>query len=227
VYIIAANTPEVWVSILSTGPDSMPRRPLSASILDPITKAYHVGGLALSMLVLGALLMLTATVVQLQWLTIALVTTGFLLVGVVCCLFFVKELRPLARAQRVTRQNKELIDGIQAASVELTDLALEFQALAFKNSQQINAALTAIIPVVRKIPQIGPKVADSQVVQDSNSLSRQIVDLTQGWGEVVSDLRDALIMPDPAKLRKYIKELTRVRVAVGGFNRSWRHNASR
>lgn len=192
----------------------MPMRPLSASILDPITKAYRVGGLALSMLVLGALLMLMATVVQPQWLTIVLVATGFLLVVVVCCLFFVKELRPLARAQRVTRQKREIIDSIQALSVELTDLALELQALTFKNSQQINAALTMIIPVVRKVPKIGPKVADSQVVQDSNNLSRQIVDLTQGWKEVVSDLRDALIMSDPAKLRKYIKELARLRVDV-------------
>lgn len=195
-------------------PGSSLLKSASEAILDPITKAYRTGGLALAMLVLGAFLMFAATLVPQQWLTISLVAIGFVLISVVCCLFFVKELRPLARAQRIARQEGELIDSIQRASIELTDLALELQALAFKNSQQIDAALTALLPIVERIPRLGPKVANSKPVQGSSRLSRQIVALTQGWQGVVSDLRDALVSSDPAKLRKYVGELVRLRAAV-------------
>lgn len=187
---------------------------LSDAIAEPLTKAYRAGGLALAFLLLGSILMLTATLIPTVWLSGALVATEFLLVLVVCGLFFFKELRPLARAQRVTAQNQEMIDNIQAVGVALSDLALELQSLAFKNSEQVEAMYSTILPIIEKIPKVGRRVTDASVVRRSNDLSRQIVTLTRGWGTVIADIRQALVMSNPTVLRKYLVELTRIRRGV-------------
>jgi hypothetical protein len=94
------------------GKQTEPVRLLSAAISEPIERAYRTGGFGLAFLFLGALFMLVAPFVPNSLLTLFLATVGFLLIVAVGSLFFFKELRPLARAERVTAQNKEMIDAV-------------------------------------------------------------------------------------------------------------------
>jgi hypothetical protein len=114
----------------------------------------------------------------------------------------------------VTAQNQEMIDNIQEVGVALSDLALELQSLAFKNSAQVEAMYSTILPIIEKIPKVGRRVTDASVVRRSNDLSRQIVTLTGGWRTVIVDIRQALVVSNPTVLRKYLVELKRIRKRV-------------
>lgn len=52
-------------------------------------------------------------------------------------LFYIAEIRPVVRAQRVTDENKDRMDAIERAARQLGDLALNLKALAVANADQI------------------------------------------------------------------------------------------
>ena len=149
---------------------------VSDGVSAPLLRAYGAGGFGLAFLTLGAILMLTAFFLnQCQgrfatrcspW---ARLLTFFTLIYV-----YVKELSPLKRAQAAVTENKDMIDTIQQAAIELTYLASDFQSLAFKNASQIAQVLTEARPILRNIPLIG-QVADSKLVVQVDDLSALIV----------------------------------------------------
>jgi ABC-type multidrug transport system fused ATPase/permease subunit len=186
---------------------------LSDAVMEPITKAYRIGGFGLAFLLLGALLMLTATFVTASSLSYSLVFVGFILVVLPCYFFYVKEIRPISRAQRAVGQSTEMIDAVQETAISMTELALELQALAFKHADKVATALDAVRPQIRAIPVIG-KVADHPMLTGADTLSKAIVSTTENVREVVTDIQTALVSSDPRGLRKYLRELDKLKVQV-------------
>ncbi len=72
---------------------------LYESLASPLTKAYRVGGFGLAFLLLGASLMLTAVIGRWGWPSYAAGIAGFVLVLIPAYFFYVKEVRPIGRAQ--------------------------------------------------------------------------------------------------------------------------------
>ena len=183
---------------------------LSDAIMEPLTRAYRIGGFGLAFLLLGGLLTLTATFLPRSPLSYLLATTGFLLIAVPCYFFYVKEIRPIARAQRGVIQNREMIDAVQATALSMTELTLEMQALAFKYADQVTHALDIARPQIRAVPLIG-RLADHPALTTSDRLSRVIVSTTKKIREVVTDVQAALVASDPSALRKYVDDVNSLR----------------
>src|ERR1700733_5178738 len=103
----------------------------SDAISDPLIAAYRAGGFVLTLLTLGAILMLTAFF----WDRPGPIRYIVLIVGAVLTFFtlayvYLKEFPRVRRARASVVANKEMIDAIQQSAIELTGLASDMQALA-------------------------------------------------------------------------------------------------
>ncbi len=188
---------------------SVPVEMVSDSLSLGLSKIFRVGGLTLTFLYVGALLILVGALLPREGFSLLLAILGFLMIVAVGILFYVKEIRPVMRAQRLTKEKKKIIDAVQSAAIELTDLAKGLQALAFKNAEMVGsvvAQLEAIRPLVRLVPKLGG-IVDSEPVKRTEELSRLIVETTRDAEQVIDDLRKALITSDPRLLTPYVKEL--------------------
>lgn len=185
---------------------AIPVKNLSDAIIEPITKAYRVGGFGLAFLLLGALMMLTATIMSKSAVSYLLTFVGFVLIALPCYFFYVKEIRPIARVQETVKQSREMIDTVQAAALSMTELTLDLQALAFKHADQVTRALDLARPQIRALPVVG-HLADHPALTNADRLSKAIVATTHSIKEIVADLQVALLRSDPGPLRKYLKEV--------------------
>ena len=125
-------------------------KPLSDAVSAPILSSYKAGGLGLTFLTLGALLMLIAFF----WndkgvLTYFILGIGTLLIFSTLAYFYFKDMRKLITAKKNVHKNKELIDAIQQTALELTELAYVLQALIFKHANQVSTSIQHIRPLQR------------------------------------------------------------------------------
>jgi hypothetical protein len=185
---------------------SFPVKSLSDTIMEPITKAYRVGGFGLAFLLLGALLMLTATLIARGVLSYFLGGAGLVLILLPCYFFYQKEVRPISQAHKAVLENKDMIDAVQATALSMTELTLSLEALAFKHADQVVKALDVARPQIRALPLVG-QLADQPALVRADRLSRVIVSTTVSVKEVVTDLRIALISSDPRPLRRHLKNV--------------------
>jgi hypothetical protein len=188
-----------------------PLKPLSDAIFGPVTKAYKAGGLGLAFLGLGAFLMLAAFLLPDRGpLGYVIVVVGFILIALTCVLFLLKDVLPLFRLRRGIRENRELIDAVQAMALQVTEVASDLQSLAFKHASTVAAVMQQARPLLRQVPVVG-RFADSETVVRADSLSSAIVDYTTRAKGIIGDVEDALIRSDARRLRQYIGELREVR----------------
>ena len=191
-----------------------PEKSLSDAIFDPVSKAYKVGGFGLAFLALGAFLMLFAAFLPTAGaLRYVVVATGFVLIALTCVLFFIQDVRPLLSARRSIDQNRELIDAVQLAALQATEIASDLQSLAFKHASTVATTMQVLRPQLRQVPIIG-RLADSEIVTKTDALSAAIVDYTGHAKQTISDLKEALVRSDPAALKKYVTDLAAVRTHV-------------
>ena len=177
-----------------------------------LKELYDRGGTKLAVLGLGAVVMLGAFIYgqsagASRPFGHVFLFTGFLLIAFALVFTWLQELRPLADAQAKLQSNKDMIDTIQIAAVDLSDLALELQTLAVKHSDDINRVITSIRPQIRNIPLVGPLIADSDQVKGIETLSESITATAMKAKRVLLDLKQALEKSDPTRLKGYLAEL--------------------
>ena len=191
-----------------------PVQSLADAISEPITKAYRVGGFGLAFLLLGALMMLTATLKGSTGIaSYLLASAGLVLIVIPCYFFYVKEIRPISTVRQSVVENKEVIDLVQATALSMTDLTGDLQALAFKYANEVNQALGVVRSQIRPIPGIG-QLADHPMLSTTHALSDGIVTTTLKIKEIVTDIREALVTSDPDLLRKYLAEVDTLKINV-------------
>ena len=191
-----------------------PIKPLSDAIFSPVSKAYKAGGFGLAFLTLGAFLMLVAFFLpERKLLSYLVLGIGLVLIILPCILFFAQDVRPLFAAQRSIQTNRELIDAVQRAALQATEMASDLQALAFKNATAVASAMQLVRPQLRQIPILG-KIADSEIMGRTDKLSAAIVDYTGKAKRVIADLERSLVQSDPHAITKYIQEIAGLRVEI-------------
>lgn len=188
-------------------PNSLKPKDLSDAITGSLTKAYRAGGIVLALLTLGATLMLAAVF----WpaanpLRYVLISVGSVLVLFVVVVAYTRELRPIARVRSRVRESKEIIDTTQRAAVELTELASDLQALAFKHASKVSEVVVGIRPLIGNLPIVGG-LTRSPTFMEAEKLSQSIVDLTHTSRRVIEDIRKALVESKPEHLRKYVDDI--------------------
>ena len=141
-----------------------------------------------------------------------------LMIGAILTFFtlayvYLTEFPRVRRARASVVANKDMIDAIQLSAIELTQLASDLQALAFKNANQIAEVLTVARPLIKKIPLIG-HIADSEVMVRAEGLSKVIVTSAQNTRKIIGDLQQALIEANPKYLKIHLEDLRRYRDEV-------------
>jgi hypothetical protein len=181
---------------------------------EPLRKAYLAGGFGLSLLTLGAILMLTAFFLNHRdVITYVLLSTGVFLVLFTVLYVYFKELHRLVKVHASIKSNKELIDTVQRTAVELTGLASDLQALAFKHASEVSAAISLARPILSNVPLIS-KLLDSEAFTKAQLLSSAIVVTTQKARKVIDDLRSALTDANAEHLKKYLADIQKYHETV-------------
>jgi hypothetical protein len=188
-------------------------KPLSDAIIEPITKAYRVGGFGLAFLLLGAVMILLGALISVKDFTYPLAFVGLLLVVIPCYFFYIKEIRPISMARKSTAQNREMIDAVQATAIEVTKLTLVLQALAFKHGEQIVEVLKVTRPQIRRIPRVGATI-DTRLLGKTDELAKAIVTATGTIQEVVVNIQEALTYSDAKRLHQYLRDIERMEARV-------------
>lgn len=188
-------------------------KPLSDAIIEPITKAYRVGGFGLSFLLLGAIMILLGSLISVRDFTYPLAFAGLLLVVIPCYFFYIKEIRPISMARKSAAQNRDMIDAVQASAIEVTKLTLVLQALAFKHAEQIVEVLEVARPQIRRVPRVGASI-DSRLLGRTDELAKSIVTATGAIQEVVLNIQEALTYSDAKRLRQYLRDMERMEARV-------------
>jgi hypothetical protein len=183
----------------------------SDAISDPLIRAERASGLGLGLLTLGAILMVAAFFMDrlgpMRYIVLILgAGVTFSTLGYV----YFKAFPHFKRAQASVDANKEMIDAMQQSAIELTELASDLQALAFKNANQVAEAITKARPLIRKIPLLG-RAADSRAMVRAEGLSSTIVTNTQHARKIIVDLQQALVEANPKYLRIHLEDLRRYR----------------
>lgn len=189
-------------------------KPLSEAIFEPVNKAYKLGGLALTFLSLGTVLMLVAFLLPRNsgptWIPLVV---GLGLIAGTCVMFYVREVRPLLRAQGSIRENREFIDELQQVTLELTELVSSVQALAFKHAGQVSVVYETVMPQIRSVPVLSA-LLDRVELRDSASLYRAIVDASESSKRLVADVKVAVSTSDATHLKQYISQIQALRQTV-------------
>jgi len=187
---------------------------LSDAATEPLRKAYLAGGFGLTLLTLGAILMLTAFFLNKRDLvTYTVLTTGVVLVLFTILYVYFKDLRRLVNAHASIKSNKDLIDAVQHTAVELTELASDMQALAFKHANEVSQVLVSVRPILANIPIVS-KIVEGETFTKAAQLSTTIVETTQKTRKVIEDLRKALIESNPVYLKQYLADIQQYRQTI-------------
>jgi hypothetical protein len=184
-----------------------PLKPLSEAIFEPLNRAYKLGGFGLAFLALGSFLMLAAFFLPARGILPYLVLfAGFVMIVLVSLLFYLKDIRPIYAAQRSVEQNSELIDVVQKTALEMTRLASNMEALAFKHSTQVHAAIQTIRKELEGIPYLS-RISESKPVARTEQGALVVVDYAERAKEVIDKVQRALIESDPDCLKEYLDDL--------------------
>ena len=88
----------------------------------------------------------------------------------------------------------------QHTAVELTELASDMQALAFKHANEVSQVLVSVRPILASIPIVS-RIVEGEAFSKAAELSSTIVATTQKTRKVIEDLRKALIESNPVYLQ--------------------------
>jgi hypothetical protein len=185
-------------------------RRFSDALGEPLIKAYRLGGFGLAFLLLGAFLLASAAAVS-GPLGYVLAGLGLILVVVPCYFFYVKEIRPIARAQRAAKREAEVIDSVQDAALEMTRTADALSWLALTNAREISDLLRLTGPALQRIPGLG-RIVGSPRFEQADLFAGQVVAATERAEQVITDVQRALTEADASQLKKYVGELRTLRV---------------
>jgi hypothetical protein len=186
-------------------------RRLSDALSEPLMKAYRLGGFGLAFLVLGAIFLAASAAAPRGSLSYVVAGVGLLLVVVPCYFFYVKEIRPIASAQRTVRRNGPVIDSVQDVALEMTLAAHDLQSLALANAREFAELMRVARPAISRIPVLS-KIVESPQFERADWFADRVVAATERSEQVIGDVRHALVEADATQLKTYLDELRTLRV---------------
>jgi hypothetical protein len=192
-------------------------KPISDAISGPVIKAYTAGGYGLVTVMVGVILLLVGGLLH-SGPGYAIAAIGTAMIFAFLYFFYVHDVKRLRDVSRQITDNKELIDTVQLMAIEMTDLAHDLQALAFKHADDVAHVLTQVrsasrglenLPVLSRVPGVKQlaAVADHPIVVRAEDLSSAIVRSTVATRQIIEDVKQALVRSDPALLKKYLQQV--------------------
>jgi hypothetical protein len=116
---------------------------LSKILAAAISNVYKLGGLALTFVFAGTLLLLVAVILGTGVMSYVIAAVGASLILAVVALLYQRDIGRLRDARHAVLENAELIDSVQRTAVNMTEFASNLQALAFKYADSIAQLITS------------------------------------------------------------------------------------
>jgi len=129
-------------------------KPLAEALSTRIIKAHKAGGLGLVLVFVGTLLLTVAVIAPRSMKTYIAAFLGALIIIIILIRFYFLDIKKLQEASRTIKDNEELLNAVQAAAIQMTELSSHLQALAFKHADLVAPVLSQAREAVRKINQI-------------------------------------------------------------------------
>lgn len=191
--------------------------PLSDALSGGIARIYTLGGLGLTFVFVGALMLLTSALIPRGPISLVLAGIGLISILVVIVLFYQREIRPMRDVRRSITANAELVDVVQETALAMTALAKDLQALSFKHASEIatlvvrfkdwareRGQLVAALPGGTKLVE---RLIDNEYTHQAVDLSETIVRTTESAEKIISDIETALVHSDPSGLKRYVAQI--------------------
>jgi hypothetical protein len=86
---------------------------------------------------------------------------GILLIFPVLILFYFRDIKKLSQINKSIKHNKNMIDTVQNTAIEMTELANNLQALAFKYANEVSDIITSVHSYVQMTTDIRNTVKDA------------------------------------------------------------------
>lgn len=166
-------------------------RPLSEAVAEGISKVYRRGGLALTFVFAGTLLLIVAVMLRSGPVAYLIAGVGATLIVAVVVLFYQQDIRRLRDARGAVKTNAEMIDAVQQTALNMTQFALHLQALAFKYADEIATLITSQrerveelvgeppLSLVPGAAALGNRLVENEYVVRASDLSELIVKTTE------------------------------------------------
>jgi hypothetical protein len=196
-------------------PQSETITPISETIGRSLRRLSSLVRVALISLGAGAILVLVAMFLKdsnsaRNWLNAA----GLALISVTGVMLFLA-ITPLLNAQGVIQRNTNLIDRLQDATIEMTDIASTLNALLLKQATRIAEVVQGLRSQIRKIPgHFADHLADDAGLATLDRLSSDVVNIMHNSNNTIGGFRTAIAQSNPAELNKCLSELASVRDAI-------------
>jgi energy-coupling factor transporter transmembrane protein EcfT len=191
---------------------------LSVQVLGKVVEAWKVGKAALALLVIGALLILAAFGVALKgsemmWLSLAFLGLGAVLLTFVAYNFYLEAVVPAKRASKILRQNAELLDAVQDAALQLTEIITQMNDFALSHATQIVGNIDTAKDLLALIPG-GNRILSADYFTKSDAFVRKIRSVAQQSRALVVDVHDSLAKSDARRLANHVRDLQEVKKAI-------------
>lgn len=196
-----------------------------ATLADSIIRIYDAGGVVLALIFVGTLLLLGAVAKGRDPTSYVAAGAGAIVILATLARVYLVEFNKMRRVRKSILENQALLDSVQEAAIQLTDICAALQALAFKHANTIRPLLGDVQRAVRRIkdvPVLGKTPAAMQIAafadhdkfREVDDMYGTIVDATEGAKKVIQDLRSALVNLDAAPIIGYSKELLELKTKV-------------
>lgn len=202
--------------------DTTPVVDLARFILDGLQKAYKAGGYGLTLLCVGALLMILAFGLSLKGPDNHLVAAAFLAGGTACIafvafIFYQEAIAPTRQATRRAKDNEQLLKAVQVSALCLANIIQEINDYTLFHANEIVEGINSAKGVLRAIP-IANRVLDIEQFQRADDFAQAIRNYVRTSRSVVTDIREAVSECDPARLKPRLEALKQLQTYVEAPN---------
>jgi hypothetical protein len=118
-------------------------------------------------------------------------------------------LRIPLKANKIIKENSDLLDTTQDIAIRLTDTLSKAQSLMFKHSEEVSKILKVATLLVSQIPLLNRLDLSNTI-----NVNATIVEITEKSVKVVNDVNNALRNGNIKDLRKYSIELDKLASAL-------------
>jgi hypothetical protein len=122
--------------------------------------------------------------------------------------------------QRKTNENKELIDSVQDAALQMTEIISQFNSYALLHADELVMTIERARGMLQDIP-IASRILSLPAFQQTETLGYRLRDATERSKDVVTEVATAIRRSDITKLAGHIGELKRLRNHLERIRPAW------
>ncbi len=187
---------------------------LSDKVTGAIIKGWQIGNAALAMLVLGAICIVMAFLLTLNKQD-GIFVFSFLGFGAICVLFvafefWVRVIRPAMAAINQINDNKELLDKIQEATLQMTSIISQLNDMALIHANAVVGIVSTAKSKLKNIP-IANLVLDMPAFQKPESFVTATRSIVSQSKTVISDVEESISMADTKRISEHVRALDELR----------------